>query len=98
MNDLPPMQNRRVLVIDDNDAIHEDFRKVLTGSVRTEDEESLDALEAAILGTAGHSTAPTFEIADASQGEQGVAMAAQAVAEGRPFAMAFVDMRMPPGW
>jgi len=25
-------------------------------------------------------------------------MAGQAVAEGRPYAMAFVDMRMPPGW
>jgi CheY-like chemotaxis protein len=30
MNDLPAERNRRILVIDDNRAIHDDFRKILS--------------------------------------------------------------------
>src|SRR6202044_3111068 len=41
---------------------------------------------------------PNFDIDSAHQGQEGVAMVQQARAEGRPFALAFVDMRMPPGW
>ena len=39
-----------------------------------------------------------FEIESAYQGQEGVALVQQALEEGRPYAMAFVDMRMPPGW
>ncbi len=34
----------------------------------------------------------------AQQGKQGVTLAERALANGRPFALAFIDMRMPPGW
>ena len=37
-------------------------------------------------------------IDSAFQGQEGLAMARQALEEGRPYAMAFVDIRMPPGW
>ena len=39
-----------------------------------------------------------FEVDSAYQGQEGVAKIRQALDEGRPYAMAFVDMRMPPGW
>jgi signal transduction histidine kinase len=39
-----------------------------------------------------------FQLDFALQGEQGVDLAAAAIAQGLPFAIAFVDMRMPPGW
>jgi diguanylate cyclase (GGDEF)-like protein/PAS domain S-box-containing protein len=43
-------------------------------------------------------TALSFDVSFADQGEDGARMAEAAVAEGRPFSVAFVDMRMPPGW
>ncbi|MBC7857425.1 MAG: hybrid sensor histidine kinase/response regulator [Burkholderiaceae bacterium] len=90
MNTQP---NRRILLIDDTPAIHEDFRKIL-GQPQDSD---FDAAEAALFGLAPRPPAVEFELDSAYQGEQGVAMAAQALAAGRPYAMAFVDMRMPPG-
>ncbi|MFZ2277472.1 MAG: PAS domain S-box protein [Prosthecobacter sp.] len=85
--------NRRILVIDDNLAIHDDFRKIL-GESDSED-AALQAAEARIFGAPA---AMLFEIDTASQGEEGLKMVEKALAEGRPYAMAFVDVRMPPGW
>lgn len=89
--------NRRVLVIDDNRDIHGDFRKVIGGGL--DDTGTLAAAELALLGEsppAGISLG--FEVDSAYQGQEGVARVKQALDEGRPYAMAFVDMRMPPGW
>lgn len=85
--------NRRILVIDDNHAIHEDFRKIL-GAPDAED-AALQEAEARLFGKP---SAMLFEIDTASQGEEGLRKVEQAIAEGRPYAMAFVDVRMPPGW
>lgn len=92
-----PALNRRVLVIDDNEAIHADFRKVL-GAVPVEGDSVLELLEAEMFGSAPAAASPRFELETALQGEEGVQKAQAAVAAGRPFALAFVDMRMPPGW
>jgi diguanylate cyclase (GGDEF)-like protein len=89
--------NRRILIIDDNRDIHHDFRKVLGGGL--DDASSMAAAELAILGeTAPSSVKNTFEIDSAYQGQEGVALVQRALEDGRPYAMAFVDMRMPPGW
>jgi diguanylate cyclase len=89
--------NRRLLVIDDNRDIHGDFRKVLGGHL--DDDRALAAAELALLGeSAPAGTSVGFEIDSAFQGQEGVARVQQALDEGRPYAMAFVDMRMPPGW
>jgi CheY-like chemotaxis protein len=91
--------NRRILVIDDNPAIHHDFRKVLSAHAEHGAQAALGALEAEIFGEpAAASARPNFEIDSAHQGQQGVEMARQALLDGRPYSMAFVDMRMPPGW
>jgi diguanylate cyclase (GGDEF)-like protein len=89
--------NQRILVIDDNRAIHDDFRKILT---RAEDSEAaLAAAERAIFGESDSVVArPTFEVDSAMQGKDGVECIRDALAAGRPYAVAFVDMRMPPGW
>src|SRR5450432_1173086 len=97
-NSVPPA-NRRILIIDDNAAIHQDFRKVLGIQAQHSAQAALDVLEANLFGeTAVAAARPNFEIDSAHQGQEGVAMVAQALAEGRTYAMAFVDMRMPPGW
>jgi diguanylate cyclase len=87
----------RVLAIDDNPAIHEDFKKILSRD--TNADTALAAEEALILGDAlPHNEDSRFELCSALQGAAGVELAREARAEGRPFAVAFIDMRMPPGW
>lgn len=89
----------RILVIDDNPAIHDVFSKLLTPP-RSEDDE-LDTLEAELFGTSSsprHKAALSFQIDGSNQGELAAERVARAVAADRPYALAFVDMRMPPGW
>lgn len=89
--------NRRILVIDDNPDIHADFRKILAAPSRRD--SAMDAAEASLFGS-GEPVRPeaAFILADAASGQEGLRMVMQARAEGRPYALAFVDMRMPPGW
>ena len=99
MADSVPPTRRRILIVDDNASIHLDFRKVLGAQAEHSAQAALDVLEANLFGeTAAASARPSFDIDSAHQGQEGVAMVRQALAEGRPYAMAFVDMRMPPGW
>jgi PAS domain S-box-containing protein len=85
----------RILVIDDNRAIHNDFRKILCPLQTAE----LDDLEATLFGSAQPGgKAPLFEMESAYQGQEGLAMLQEAMKQGRRFCMAFVDVRMPPGW
>jgi PAS domain S-box-containing protein len=87
--------NHRILVIDDNKAIHDDLRKILLGEVKTQ--ERLQDDEALLFGIEAVPITK-FEIDSAYQGQEGLAKLEQSLAEGRPYAMAFVDVRMPPGW
>src|SRR5688572_1201967 len=98
MNLATRHNNRRLLVIDDNRAIHDDFRKILAPRAST---SPLDDLEAALFGGVAGPAVTThhaFEIDSAFQGAEGLQLVQQAAAAGRPYAMVFVDMRMPPGW
>lgn len=91
--------NRRILLIDDNPAIHKDFRKVLGLGFALEGEAALSHSANLLFGNAANAAAgPGFQIDSAFQGDEGLARIIGARAEGRPYAMAFVDMRMPPGW
>ena len=88
--------NRRILLIDDNPSIHDDFRRILMPAETAAD---LDAAAHALFGAApAGAPAERFELDSALQGQTGCDMAAAALAAGRPYALAFVDMRMPPGW
>lgn len=88
--------NRRILVIDDNPSIHDDFRKILCPAIEG---EAMYSARAALFGDAP--TMPIrvpFEIDSTDQGQKGLGLVDSAQREGRPYALAFVDMRMPPGW
>lgn len=95
----PFARNNRVLVIDDNPAIHADVRKILCPQVN-QDTASLDALEAELLGESRAPARPSasFAVDSAHQGREGLQLVQRAVESCRPYAMAFVDVRMPPGW
>ncbi len=89
---------RRILLIDDQQAIHDDYRKVLSPRERPS-----AALEQAAADLFGEDLVDTvtwagFEMDSALQGEEGLELVRQSLDEGRPYAMAFVDIRMPPGW
>ena len=89
-------ENRRILLIDDNVAIHDDYRKILVGKASNSE---LDELGSALFDAApAEEKQLNFEVSSAYQGQDGLSLVAQALEKGRPFAMAFVDMRMPPGW
>jgi diguanylate cyclase len=93
--DESELLTHRLLMIDDNPAIHEDYRKILTGC----DDTQISAAEAALFGEPQSTVSrPTFDVDSAMQGRDGVELARRALAEGRPYSVAFVDMRMPPGW
>jgi len=89
--------NRRVLVIDDNESIHQDFRKILNPSAPGKAGLASAAAELFGHGAASDIDAP-FEIDSAFQGQQGLELVLSARDDHRPYAMAFVDLRMPPGW
>jgi two-component system sensor histidine kinase/response regulator len=87
----------RILVIDDNEAVHQDFEKIF--APKQAEDLALDAARSALFGGVAEDPArPGFSIDSAFQGEEGLKLVQQATAEGRPFALAFVDVRMPPGW
>lgn len=96
MSDLGQDRSRRILVIDDNPSIHEDFRKILLAD--NESDEFLDAAAAFFGESTSKNHGIDASLECASQGEEGVALCREAVSAGTPFAVAFVDMRMPPGW
>jgi signal transduction histidine kinase/AmiR/NasT family two-component response regulator len=91
-------KNRRILIIDDNHAIHEDFVRILRP--RDESHRGLEALESELFGEDKSATVIEenfYHLESAFQGLEGIEKVAQAVAAGKPFALAFVDVRMPPG-
>ncbi len=90
-------KNRQILVIDDNQTIHEDFRKILCSNNATA--AALDEADALLFG--GNSAPGVnvrFELESAFQGQEALTLVEKHLKTGRRYAMAFVDVRMPPGW
>jgi PAS domain S-box-containing protein len=89
-------RNRRILVIDDNPAIHEDFRKILAGPA---DSGEFEAISDELFGAdTTKANFAGFDLESSYQGQEGLERVKRAVAAARPYALAFVDVRMPPGW
>ena len=88
--------NHRILIIDDNQSIHGDFRNILCPDNSAE--AAVNEMEAELFGDQAAPALTTFELDSAYQGQEGLEKVKQALVENRPYAMAFVDVRMPPGW
>lgn len=90
------MHRGGVLVIDDNPAICDDFRKILQGDFRA---ASFHEARAGLFADAPPDRArERVEVHCADQGQIGLEMVQSALQRGSPYAVAFVDMLMPPGW
>lgn len=95
--------NNRILVVDDNRDIHADYRKILESKKKNENELALDEFESSLFGEDEEFSKesvelPELEIESAYQGKQALEMQEKASEEGRPYALMFMDVRMPPGW
>jgi CheY-like chemotaxis protein len=82
---IEPLHCWRILVIDDDRGTHKLLRRMLSKSVSPS-------------GEPDSSLMPDFQIDSAYQGEEGVNLIEKSLQEKRPYFLAFVDVRMPPGW
>jgi CheY-like chemotaxis protein len=87
--------NNRILIVDDNQAIHHDFHKILSP---TSGLAELEAAEASMFGVEAKVPMAAFQLESAYQGKEALELVRKSAAEQRPYAMAFMDIRMPPGW
>jgi two-component system, cell cycle sensor histidine kinase and response regulator CckA len=88
----------RILLVDDTMSIHEDFRKILAPK-QLGSERSLAAAEAALFGeNITHVESDGYALESAYQGEEALKMVEHSLLDQRPYSLAFVDVRMPPGW
>lgn len=89
----------RILVADDEPRLLAAYRVCLEQDRDTDEE--LDAMGASLFGSsdAGADVVlmPDLDVDYVNQGDAAVAAVARAVADGRPYAVLFLDMRMPPG-
>lgn len=89
--------NRRILIVDDNQSIHEDYRKVLARSSAPL-QELMQAEAQIFMDSGGHESRVQFDLTSAFQGKEALDLVKQSIERQEPFALAFVDIRMPPGW
>jgi DNA-binding response OmpR family regulator len=84
----------RLLIIDDNPNIHRDFDLVL---LDTEQNAELEADEQRMFGQPGRPARvkPSYSLDHALSGLEGLDRVQKALAEERPYQLAFVDIRMP---
>jgi two-component system, cell cycle sensor histidine kinase and response regulator CckA len=82
----------RILCVDDSADLHELYEKIFVS------DEAEARRSARMGGESSSAPLPAFKMDSAHQGQQALEMVIQSKKEGRPYAVAFVDMRMPPGW
>jgi len=86
----------RILIVDDNAAIHADFRKILgpdSSAANLEVEEAVLFDSPVIAIPRAH-----FILSFASQGQEALELMQAAYQAGDRFSLVFMDVRMPPGW
>lgn len=93
----------RILVIDDEPAMHDAYRRTFSVHQAERDEAGLRVLASELFGSADDaSSASAAQIDDidaayADQGIDGLRLVAQSLRDNNPFQVAFIDIRMPPG-
>ena len=92
----------RILIVDDTYEIHEDFRKILRSPRLTMRNQELKKLEMELFEDTefqvkAELTDIEYRIDSAYQGNQAIDMVTSAYAGKDPYAVVFMDVRMPPG-
>ena len=94
--------NNRILICDDNRSIHEDLFKIFQPTSTSQDTGTIRELEAQLFDDPAEVATPDrvcldFEIDSAFSGREALRMAQEAHEQGTPYAVIFMDVRMPPG-
>jgi CheY-like chemotaxis protein len=95
----PSSNDLRLLIVDDEEALHEDYTKCLAPSGRRTDR--YQAARDELFGPPSAAAAPagvSFRLSHAYAGAAALKLVEAAVVASDRFSVAFVDMRMPPGW
>ncbi len=94
MMKLGSHQNNRVLIVDDQPEIHDDFVEMLRPNIV---KSSVDDLAVAFLSEKEESFLPEFELLHANNGEEACKIIRAGKESNHPIALAYIDIRMPPG-
>jgi PAS domain S-box-containing protein len=91
--------NRKILIVDEQPAVLEDFLEILA-PVEKKREKDLASME--VDNFQAHETRKpdeevNYNVVTAKQSQEAISLVKQALKEGEPFAVAFMDIRMPPG-
>ncbi len=94
-------ENRRILIVDDTESNHDDLKKILISSTAKSSQE-LENLERFLFDKEeepenGERTAAQYEIDDAYSGEEAIRKVDEAEQGNSPYAVIYMDVRMPPG-
>ena len=96
--------NAAVLVIDDEEMVRDNIEEILVPRKSSAQSERVDQAASILFDapsvsvlTPRASNIPNFIVHKASNGMEGVELVKKSVSEGRPYAVIFLDMRMP-GW
>ena len=88
------LTNNRVLIVDDQPEIHRDFSELLRPRFA---KTTSDHLAAMFEPEEPQRLMPNIELIDATSGEQACQIITSAQESNTPIAVAFIDIRMPPG-
>ena len=88
----------RILIVDDEPAMHDSYRRSFAGQ-RSSGAETLGAMAAELFGDDAPEIddLPDFALTHCNQGLDAVDAVEASLNSGDPFAVAFIDVRMPPG-
>ena len=92
--DFEEYANMRVLIVDDQKEIHDDFAEMLKPQPS---EAWADELAAAFVTEEEQFVMPEFELVHARSGEEACDIVRAGKERTRPIAVAYIDIRMPPG-
>jgi two-component system, NtrC family, sensor kinase len=96
--------NTAVLVIDDEEMVRDNIEEILSPRKSNADSDSVDLAASILFDTPvkpliapRKSNIPNFTVDKAANGMEGLELVKKSISLGRPYAVIFLDMRMP-GW
>ena len=94
-----PLTPPRLLIVDDEQNVLEAYRQVLADRQSPDSHHPrLDELESKLFREPVRETPPpTFDLCLCRQGQEAVEAVRESISRNSPFAVAFIDVRMPPG-
>lgn len=98
MNNQHEHDNIRVLVADDDESILAAYREAFSDKESTQEIKALNTLAAELFEPELiNDDELHFDVVACSQGDDAVSLAERAAADGDPFDVVILDVRMPPG-